>query len=284
MQSSSWSVAMKSTPVPPIDYKPRLNTAANDKMSSSIKHSQSIKRLSKKKKFFQPRFIFQQISTRIQKNARKRSAHSVDHSSTSRRIDLFSSPEHERLLGLPGSELPSREDIILSRSKSKRVILNVGGDRHEVLWRTLERLPHSRLGKLHVALSHEAIMELCDDYTLADNEYFFDRHPQSFGCILNMYRTGHLHTIDDICILAYHRDLTYWGIDDHHMDPCCLSRYFQKKEHVEDEMKKVNEIFLQQVDEEYFGDDRCAIYRKKLWDILEKPQTSMTARVSRRLQ
>ncbi|EUB57324.1 Potassium voltage-gated channel subfamily B member 2 [Echinococcus granulosus] len=62
------------------------------------------------------------------------------------------------------------------------------------------------------------------------------------------------------------------------MDPCCLSRYYQKKEHVEDEMKKVNEIFMQEMDEEYFGNDKCAVYRKKLWDILEKPQTSSAAR------
>ncbi|CUT99570.1 voltage gated potassium channel [Echinococcus multilocularis] len=95
-----------------------------------------------------------------------------------------------------------------------------------------------------------------------------------------MYRTGHLHTMDDICVLAYHSDLIYWGIEDHSMDPCCLSRYYQKKEHVEDEMKKVNEIFMQQMDEEYFENDKCAVYRKKLWDILEKPQTSSAARVS----
>ncbi|KAM7538520.1 hypothetical protein Aperf_G00000047322 [Anoplocephala perfoliata] len=174
---------------------------------------------------------------------------------------------------------PSREAIIESRSKSSRVILNVGGDRHEVLWRTLGKVPHSRLGRLQNAVTHKDIMQLCDDYNIETNEYFFDRHPQTFGCVLNLYRTGHLHTMDDICVLAYHGDLIYWGIEDHNMDPCCLSRYYRKKEHVEDEMKKVNEIVMQQMDVEYFGDDKCAGYRKKLWDILEKPQTSTAARI-----
>ena len=37
---------------------------------------------------------------------------------------------------------------IVSQSKmmNKRAVLNVGGERHEVLWRTLEQIPYSRLG------------------------------------------------------------------------------------------------------------------------------------------
>jgi hypothetical protein len=65
-------------------------------------------------------------------------------------------------------------------NNKRRVILNVGGVRHEILWRTLERLPKSRLGKLRYAKNLDEIYALCDDFNVADNEFFFDRNPRSF--------------------------------------------------------------------------------------------------------
>lgn len=37
---------------------------------------------------------------------------------------------------------------------------------------------------------------------------------------------------------------------------------------------------LKQREEEEFGDGKCAQYQKYLWDMLEKPNTSLAARVS----
>ena len=70
--------------------------------------------------------------------------------------------------------------------KMKRITLNVGGVRHEVLLKNLEKYPESRLGKIRFAKSLDEIKELCDD--MNGDELFFDRSFNSFETILNLYR------------------------------------------------------------------------------------------------
>lgn len=160
----------------------------------------------------------------------------------------------------------------------KRVVINVGGARHEMLWKSLERLPKTRLGKLRFAKDLEEIQQLCDDYDPNENEFFFDRSSRSFASVVNFYRTGKLHLVEDICVLSFHDDLEYWGIHEFYLEPCCQHKYYQRKELVMEEIRKEEELLRERIIEENFG-CCCPLIRKKVWDLMEKPQTSKAARV-----
>jgi len=111
-----------------------------------------------------------------------------------------------------------------------RVVVNVGGERHEFAWSTLERVPKARLGRLARCSTVEDLMELCDDYTvetLYDDddddgigdetlvEFFFDRHPKSFVPIVNFYRTGKLHIVDHVRALCH--DSSFFSVASVHL-------------------------------------------------------------------
>ena len=106
--------------------------------------------------------------------------------------------------------VPGVRSRLAAEARDKRtVILDVGGERFIATRDILAVFPAtrcslvtrhtshvtrhtvSRLGKLVRAETIEKVLELCDEFTPGDPpEYFFDRNPDNFPAILNMYRTG----------------------------------------------------------------------------------------------
>ena len=193
----------------------------------------------------------------------------------------------------PIERIPDPHIINKSRLLNKRLTINVGGVRHEVsllhigrlphyisqvLWRLLSLVPLSRLGLLSRARTHQEIISLCSDYSIVENEFFFDRHPRSFNTILNFYRTGKLHLADEMCVLAFGEDLHYWGLSTEHLDACCYDKFIGKRELVIEQMEG-NSRKVKKEEEDDFGDGKFAKYQKMIWDLMEKSETSTAAQV-----
>ncbi|XP_053106969.1 potassium voltage-gated channel subfamily V member 1 [Hemicordylus capensis] len=165
-----------------------------------------------------------------------------------------------------------------------RITINVGGARFVLSQQKLCCYPDTRLGKLAVVVSAardvtSSLLDLCDDANLVENEYFFDRSSQAFHYIHNYYQTGRLHVMDQLCALSFLQEIQYWGLDELSIDSCCRDRYFRRKELSETlDIKKDAEELDAQVEEEDFSGSLCPGIRQKLWEVLDKPGSSIAAR------
>ena len=56
-----------------------------------------------------------------------------------------------------GDSVPDCSDIARSRREKEKVVLNIGGHKHEVMWRLLARHPRSRLGLLASASTAQQV-------------------------------------------------------------------------------------------------------------------------------
>ncbi|XP_049702088.2 potassium voltage-gated channel protein Shaw isoform X1 [Helicoverpa armigera] len=117
--------------------------------------------------------------------------------------------------------VPSNKMNLLNMDAENRVVLNVGGIRHETYKATLKKIPATRLSRLTEALAN---------YDPVLNEYFFDRHPGVFAQVLNYYRTGKLHYPTDVCGPLFEEELEFWGLDANQVEPCCWMTYTQHRD------------------------------------------------------
>ena len=90
--------------------------------------------------------------------------------------------------------------------------------------------------------------------------------------ILDYYRCGSLHISNDCCPMAFVADLSYWGLPETCLEPCCLKKWVECREQVEWEQAKV------EVKEEEWPEGENGLQRR-LWNLFEHPHTSLLARI-----
>ncbi|XP_076330762.1 potassium voltage-gated channel protein Shab-like [Tachypleus tridentatus] len=143
-----------------------------------------------------------------------------------------------------GLDLSPNDSVAdLTETKNHMVTLNVGGVKHQVMWNTLKRFPQTRLGRLRLCRDPEEFEEYCDEYNPDENEFFFDHSPASFTSIINFYRTGKFHLLDELCVRALTDDFDYW----------------------------ITEV-------EKFEEGKYAQCKQFVWNLVEKPDTSVAAK------
>ncbi|CAB1346218.1 unnamed protein product [Coregonus sp. 'balchen'] len=179
--------------------------------------------------------------------------------------------------------------------ENERIILNVGGTRHETYKNTLRTLPGTRLALLASDSDIESVLDQLQqvpgflEYNTRNNEYFFDRHPGVFAYVLNYYRTGKLHCPADVCGPLFEEELSFWGIDETDVEPCCWMTYRQHRD--AEEALDVFDINVDNGDEDEETGKRLGIedvidpnisrwkkWRPVIWNLFEDPYSSRAAR------
>lgn len=133
------------------------------------------------------------------------------------------------------------EDPCWHPDPSQQALINVGGIRYTFPWSTLEDVPQSRLSRLRFCNTLKEIAEFCDDYDEMRHEFFFDRDPLAFRAVLNFLAKGKLRLLQEVCNVALHGELLYWGIDIRRMEPCCRHHMMSSVEKVAVHQRKEDE-------------------------------------------
>ncbi|XP_049720406.1 potassium voltage-gated channel subfamily G member 4 [Elephas maximus indicus] len=121
-------------------------------------------------------------------------------------------------------------DMSPATDLKEEILVNVGGRRYLLPWSTLDEFPLSRLSKLKLCRNYEEITQLCDDYDEDRQEFFFDRSPSAFGVIVSFLAAGKLVLLREMCALSFREELTYWGIEEAHLEACCLRKLLRRME------------------------------------------------------
>ncbi|XP_041043353.1 potassium voltage-gated channel subfamily F member 1a [Carcharodon carcharias] len=175
-----------------------------------------------------------------------------------------------------GTELRSPGSDESEASENQEMVVNIGGVRHILYGDVLNRYPKSRLAELLNCSGYEAIFSLCDDYDPSKGEFYFDRDPDSFKCVMDVYYFGEIHMKKGICPICFKNELDFWKIEVDFLDECCKCLLGEKNEELEEIAQQVQLILA---DRGKSADSCWGKSQKFLWKLMEKPDSSCLARV-----
>ncbi|XP_038603714.1 potassium voltage-gated channel subfamily F member 1 [Tachyglossus aculeatus] len=177
------------------------------------------------------------------------------------------------------SSLPAPDGTGSENGEDAEIVVNVGGVRQVLYGDLLSQYPETRLAELIDCLSggYDMIFSLCDDYDPGKREFYFDRDPDAFKCVIEVYYFGEVHMKKGICPICFKNEMEFWKVDLRYLDDCCKSHLSEKREELEEIARRVQLIL-----DDLGGDaseSRWQNCQKCLWKFMEKPESSYPARV-----
>lgn len=164
-------------------------------------------------------------------------------------------------------------------SEETEIVVNIGGVKQVLYGDVLTRFPETRLAELvdSSLKSSEEISLICDDYDPDTGEFYFDRDPEAFKCIIELYYYGEIHMKRGICPICFMKEMEFWKIDSDFLDECCKSHLKEVEDELAEIAEKVRTIL---VDRE--GDPSAGGWQRFqicLWRLMEKPESSLPAHI-----
>ncbi|KAM4528153.1 potassium voltage-gated channel subfamily V member 2 [Odontesthes bonariensis] len=193
--------------------------------------------------------------------------------------DLYAEYEREEEEDrLPVS--PSR--VLRSPTKHLNLNINVGGTVYLLPYRLAARYPKTRIGQLATYRDHSRKLDLCDDYVVQRNEFFFDRDPKIFHNIFNFYRTGVLCIKDELCPHHFLEEIHYWGVRIKYSQRCCRISFEERQDELNEQLKIQKQLIAElemEEDEVVYDHMAFGLVRRRIWNLMEKPFSSITAKL-----
>ncbi|XP_061589479.1 potassium voltage-gated channel subfamily V member 2 isoform X1 [Cololabis saira] len=193
--------------------------------------------------------------------------------------DLYAEYEREEVEDrLPGS--PSR--ILRSPTRHLTLNINVGGMVYLLPYRLAARYPTTRIGRLATYTDHSRKLDLCDDYVVHSNEFFFDRDPKIFHSVFNFYRTGVLCIKDELCPHNFLEEIHYWGVRIKYSQRCCRISFEERQDELNEQLKVQKELLEElelEENEAVYDHMAFGLTRRRIWNLMEKPFSSITAKL-----
>ncbi|KAK7150872.1 hypothetical protein R3I93_011966 [Phoxinus phoxinus] len=166
-------------------------------------------------------------------------------------------------------------------SEETEIAVNIGGVKYILYGDVLNRYPETRLAELvnrSTDSTREDLSALCDDYDDLKREFYFDRDPAAFKCILELYYYQRkIHIKRGICLIHFKREMDFWGIDVKHLDELCKSN-LNEAETMLVQIAETVKVLLNAQKEDVTV-TRGQRFQASLRNLIGKPESSLAARV-----